>query len=260
MDILSPIAALAGAVWLTWFAIRGSLVAGCLVCLLTICCFGYPFLHIDGGPLPLTIDRLAIVALAGIYLLQRAMGQTDPKPFGWADWFLLALLGLLSFSTFPHPWRDLSVGDVSPVWRLCTGFFTPALIYWFARQAGLPSRQIGLAQGALAIFGLYLAATGLLEAAKQWSFVFPRYIADPTVGLHFGRARGPMVQAVSYGLCLGVTMLAGWAWRMRGGLRGWVVWLPLVPLQLAALYFSYTRSVWIGTALAVLVVLGLVLR
>ena len=61
----------------------------------------------------------------------------------------------------------------------------------------------------LACFGLYLAATGLLEAAHQWAFVFPRYIADPTVGLHYGRARGPMVQAVSYGLCLGITMLAG---------------------------------------------------
>ncbi len=260
MDFLPLVAALIGALWLVWFAVRGSLIAAALACLLTICCFGYPFLHIDGGPFPLTIDRLALVALIGIYILQRALGQTEPKPLGLVDTLLLAFLAVLTLSTFTHQWHDLPVGDVLPLWRLCTGFFTPAIIYWVARQSRLTARQVGLAQGALALFGVYLAVTGLLEAAKQWSFVFPRYIADPSVGLHFGRARGPMVQAVSYGLCLSVTMLAGWAWRMHGGWRSRVLWLSFVSLQLAALYFTYTRSVWIGTALLVLVVLGLVLR
>src|SRR5579863_756453 len=124
MDILPLIAAAAGVLWLTWFAMRGSMMAGCLAALLTICCFGYPFLHIDGGPVPLTIDRLAIVGLTGIYFLQRALGRTDPKPLSLVDGLLFAFLALLAVSTFTHEWHDLPIGDVSPLWRLCTGFFT----------------------------------------------------------------------------------------------------------------------------------------
>ena len=37
-------------------------------------------------------------------------------------------------------------------------------------------------------------------------------------------------------------------------------WFAVVPLQLTALYFSYTRSIWIGTSLAIFVVLWLTLR
>ncbi len=260
MDVFVIIAAAAGLVWLAYFALRGSLVAGCMAFWLATCCFGYPFWESGGGPLPLTIDRLVMVVLVGVYIAQRALGVTDPKPLLLADKLLLAFLTALSVSCFTHQWRDLPPTEVSPLWRLMTGYMFPATIYWIARQSKLGSRQIGIAHGMLAFFGIYLAATGLLEAAHQWAFVFPRYIADPTVGLHFGRARGPMVQAVSYGLCLGVTMLAGFVWRYRWDRLGQLFWFAVVPLQLTALYFSYTRSVWIGTSLAIVVLLWLMLR
>ena len=260
MDLLVLIAAAAVTVWLAYFALRGSLVAGCLGFWLATCCFGYPFWQSTAGPLPLTIDRLAIVLLAGIYIVQRALGRTDPKPLALADKLLLAFLTALTISCFTHQWRDLAPTEIPPVWRLMTGYMFPAFIYWVARQSRLGSKQIGVAHGMLACFGLYLAATGLLEAAHQWAFVFPRYIADPTVGLHYGRARGPMVQAVSYGICLGITMLAGFVWRYRWNRLGQLFWFAVVPLQLTALYFSYTRSIWIGTALAIFVVLWLTLR
>ena len=260
MDLLVLIAAGAVTVWLAYFTLRGSLVAGCLGFWLAACCFGYPFWQSSGGPVPLTIDRLAIVFLAGVYVVQRAIGITDPKPLALADKLLLAFLTVLTVSCFTHQWQNLPPGEVPPVWHLMTGYLFPAFIYWVARQSRLGSRQIGLAHGMLAFFGIYLAATGLLEAAHQWAFVFPRYIADPKVGLHFGRARGPMVQAVSYGLCLGVTMLAGFVWRDRWNRLGQLFWFAVVPLQLTAIYFSYTRSIWIGTSLAIFVVLWLTLR
>ena len=69
-----------------------------------------------------------------------------------------------------------------------------------------------------------------------------------------------MVQAVSYGFFLGVTMLAGWAWRGRWNRVGQLIWLVVMGLELVALAFTYTRSVWIGTALEIVVVLSLTLR
>ncbi|HEX4000461.1 MAG TPA: FkbM family methyltransferase [Pirellulales bacterium] len=260
MELLELIAAAAISVWLVYFALRGSLVAGCLGFCLATCCLGYPFWQSSIGPLPLTIDRLVIVLLAGVYVAQRALGRTDPKPLAFADKLLLIFLTVLTVSCFTHRWRDLPPTEVSPLWRLMVGYWFPALIYWVVRQSRLGARQIGTAHGMLAFFGLYLAATGLLEAAHQWAFVFPRYIADPTVGLHYGRARGPMVQAVSYGLCLGITMLAGFVWRYRWNRIGQLFWFAVVPLQLTAIYFSYTRSIWIGTSLAIFVFLWLTLR
>jgi hypothetical protein len=49
----------------------------------------------------------------------------------------------------------------------------------------------------LGVFGLYLSVTAVFEITKQWSLVFPGFIGDPKIGIHFGRARGPMLQCRS---------------------------------------------------------------
>ncbi len=40
------------------------------------------------------------------------------------------------------------------------------------------------------VLGSYLAFTALFEVAHLWQFVYPKFISDPTLGIHFGRARG----------------------------------------------------------------------
>src|SRR4029077_3977916 len=105
MELLIPLASAVFVVWLPWFALRGSLIAGCLVYLLVASCFGYPFLHFELGPIPVTLDRLVIVGLAAVYLIHRALGRTDPKPVQTVDKLLVAFLGLLAFSVATHPWR-----------------------------------------------------------------------------------------------------------------------------------------------------------
>jgi O-antigen ligase len=260
MELLILLGAAVLAVWLTWFALRGSLIAGCLVYLLVASCFGYPFLHFDLGPTVVTLDRLVIVGLAAAYIVQRSLRRTDPKPLQTIDKLLLAFLAVLTISTLTHDWRVTPGCDAPPLWRLATGFVMPAMVYWIARQSWLIERRVTFVHGALACFGIYLALTGLAEVTHQWWLVFPSYIADSTVGLHFGRARGPMVQAVSYGLFLGVTMLAGYVWRSRWNRLGQTLWLLVIGVELAALACTYTRSVWIGTALAIIVALALTLR
>ncbi len=260
MEFLLAIAAITLAAWLFYFALRGSLLAGCLAFLLTATCFGYPFAHFDLGPFPATVDRLVIAALAGIYLVQRRLGLTDPKPLEIVDKLLLAFLAVLAISTFAHNWQDKPPCGVPPVWQLVTGYLMPACVYWIARQSRLTQRNVAFVHGALACFGIYLAITGLAEVSHQWWLVFPSYISDSSVGLHFGRARGPMVQAVSYGFFLGVTLLAGYVWRSRWSRLGQLIWLAIAGVEIAAIVATYTRSVWIGTALAVMVALAVSLR
>ncbi len=260
MPALYVIAGILATVWGAVFALRGSLVAGCLAYLTVAVCFGHPFWHANAGPVPVTLDRLVLVGLIVAYGVQWRLGRIDPKPAGRADWALLALIAVLVLSTLRLEWSDGFPGGPETVVRLWIGYLTPVCLYWIARQAPLGRRNVVLVQATLACLGVYLAVVGLLEVSGQWWAVFPRHMANPAVGIHFGRARGPMVHSVTFGLVLAVCLLAAWLWRARWGRVGQLMWLAMAPIMLAGVYFSYTRSVWMGAALGLAIVLGLTLH
>src|SRR5207244_555165 len=133
-------------------------------------------------------------------------------------------------------------------------------VYWIVRQSPITEQRTALVTKVLTFFGIYLAVTGILEITHQWAFVFPRHIADPALGIHFGRARGPMLTSVSYGLYLAVCFLAALYYVPRLRRFDRLLLLATFPLFAAGLYFSYTRSVWIGITLGLMITLGLVLR
>jgi O-antigen ligase len=260
MNFFTAIAILAGVVWSLAFALRGSMIGGCLVFIVLTCCFGHEFLNFDLGSIPLTLDRIWVILLAAMYVVQRGLRNTDPKPLAAADWLLAALIALITVSTFVSgPLTKSSIAGI-PLWHLTVGYVFPALIYWFARQSHLSEKPVVAVQGFLTLFGIYLALTGIFEMTGQWSLVFPRYIADPNIGLHYGRARGPMVQSVSYGLYLGICLIALLIWELRFGRGGKLALFLAVPLLLAAVVLTLTRSVWMGTALALFVFSALILR
>lgn len=260
MTFLIAIAVLVCSVWGVLFALRGSLLTGGVLYLVLASCFGPNFWSVELGGVTLTFDRFFLVALGGAFVLQWRLGQTDPKPLAAPDCLLLALVGWLTVSAFTHDWRSSQVGDVPVIQHLLNGYYIPLALYFLARQVRLEEVNVNRTQTLLAVFGVYLAATGLLEAAGQWSLVLPRHIADPEVGLHFGRSRGPMVHAVSYGMYLGACLLCVWLWRERLSRPGAWLALSLVPFFLAALYFTKTRTVWLGAGASVFLMFALTLK
>jgi len=262
MSLLIAIAGVVGLIWGMWFILRGSAVAGCLLFLLSGCCFGHHWLHFDLGPLPLTIDRLVLGLVLAAYLVQRRWERTDPKPLRLVDWLLLAFVGLLSVSMLlgDEPWHGTAFDPVPPAWRLAGAYLFPLAIYWLMRQSRIGHRQTRWINATLIAFGLYLAITAVLEINQAWGVVFPRYIADPKIGLHFGRARGPMVQSVSLGLYLGIclTVLVAYAWTCSP--RGKLLLVALAPVFAVGILLTYTRTVWLGAAAGLLTVLSLIIR
>lgn len=236
-------------VWGCVLILRGTLLQGCTLLLIASCCFSRQFWSLNAGPLPLSIDRLMLLALCGWYLLHRSKGVSQPKQMTTVDWLFIAFIGWISISTFSHDYTRQFGTMAMPLWKLIGGFLMPASVYWIGRQSRLDERTVRGAYLGLALFGIYLAFTGIMEVMHQWTFVFPTYISNPNIGIHFGRARGPMLSSVPYGTILIACFLALWLIASQLQTRSKVLIAVFVaPLFMAATYFSYTRSVWLGLA------------
>lgn len=248
------------ALWALVFMFRAPLLAGCVLLLLVMNVFNHFFLRIEGGPVPLTLDRIVLACLVAMFFIQWRLGRTAAKPLDWGEYALFALVGWLVISTVTSEWRISTPDQTSPMWRLLAGYLIPLTLYWIARQAPLGERALNQTMAALACFGIYLAVVAVLEVTGQWGLVFPRHIADPKSGLHFGRARGPMLHAPTLGFYLTVTLFMLWMWRQRMIRPLQLAVIALVPLFFLSMYYSYTRMVWIGAAAGVLVYLAMTLR
>lgn len=217
--------------------------------------FGHAFWNLHLGPLPLTIDRLLLLVLAGVagwFVLRGRTVWRTPLP---VDWAIVTLIGWLSVSyVLNNVGADTDL-PTSPFFRLLFAFWVPALLYLTVRLAPLRTATVNFILGTLTALGAYLAITAFAEITGQWWAVFPRYIADPDLGTHFGRARGPVLNSVSLGNYLAIGFWAAWTLRPRVA-RGWqVVLLGCMAMMALAVFSTFTRSVWMGLALSGLVML-----
>ena len=257
MPIVATIAALAAIVWTAIYARRGSLVVGCGLFLAVGYAVGFDFWNARLGPLPVTLDRLVLVGLVVAFAVQWRARRFKLYPPTASDWLLGGLLLVLTVSAVLSGTPQIANAETSKWGRLVTSFLIPAVLYWIARQTPITDRAWRGLLAVMVALGIYLAVTAVAETAGLWSLVFPRYIADPTLGIHFGRARGPTLNAASMGLY--ITACLWCAWTLLGqARRGWqLVLLAALPAMALGVLLTYTRSTWLGLAASGLVVFGL---
>jgi O-antigen ligase len=248
MEFIVATIAIVALVWSPVLLARTSLTLSGVVFLVLANCFGLEFLSIDIGPINMSIERFFLLALPVAYVVQRRLGRLDPKPFAANEWLLIAFTGLLVVSAFTHDWRAATASSGPVIQHLINGYLTPLVIFVLVRNAKIGERDLRSVYTGFVIFGAYLAFTGICEALGVWGLVFPKYIADPEIGLHFGRARGPMVHAVTYGVALATSVFCGWLLWPKASRAVQFLLFVLLPVALAALFFSKTRSVWMGFA------------
>ncbi len=249
MSFILAIIAIVALAWTPILLVRSSLALAGVVFVVLANCFSLEFMSIDVGPINMSIERLFLLVLPVAYVVQRRLGRLDPKPLGHADWALLGFVGFAVVSTFLHDWRSASAFGAPVIQHLINGYAIPLVLFWIVRQTKIEARELRGVYVGFVAFGVYLALTGIAESFGAWSLVFPKYIADAEIGLHFGRARGPMVHSVTYGMTLATSMFCGWLLWPGSSRATKLAIIALVPLMLAALYLSKTRSVWLGTAL-----------
>jgi len=248
MFVAAILAGLAVALLLATLAPRLSPVTQAVVVVLVGYVAGYDVWHADAGPVPLTLDRLALAGLVVVSLRRFYARGCPPLRLIGLDWAIALLCGWLTVSCLLNKPPEGVELPTSPLFRLIVSFWAPATLYAVLRTSTVDATAARRLMTALACLGLYLGFTAVMETFGVWALVFPRYIADPELGLHFGRARGPMLNSVSLGVHLAVCATAAWLLVPRASRPMQLFWLGGVGLMGLGVLLSLTRSTWLGFA------------
>src|SRR5262249_13694176 len=205
--------------------------------------------------IPVTLDRMVLLGIIAAFAYQWRYGGLSIRSWTGTDCMLAILLTVLTVSALFSGEPENTDGGTSKRGRLVTSFLLPGLLYGIIRQLDITRRDWSRLLAALVVLGVYLACTGALEVTGQWSLVFPRYIADPNLGIHFGRARGPELNSVSLGLYITACALCGWTLLNFVERRGYqLALLVALPVMAAGVFFTCRLSTFVGLAAEWLVV------
>jgi O-antigen ligase len=128
---------------------------------------------------------------------------------------------------------------------------SPFLLFLVAPVVFPGPRERRILIGGIVILGAYLGLTALFETLKLTALVFPKYINDPNIGIHYGRARGPFLEAVSNGVALfACALVSGLGVAVFRDVRARVAAGIVMVLCGAGLLFTLQRSVWVASAVA----------
>ena len=259
MEFLIVIALFTALIWAmvalkfsTAFTGRFNLVPmiGFLV-ILTGCVFSSDFFHVAGGPIPITLDRLMLAGLGGVFAWQYVHGKQSLRRFNFVDWGVMMLTGVITLSTLMGDFTFL--GNM-PASRLLFFNLFPVALYMVMRHTQINDRDLKLVSLGFAALGLYLAATAIAETRGLSAIVFPRYIINPEFEEFFGRGRGPFLNPVSNGICMVLSLCCIWMWFPGSSLRRKVVIVGLACFMCLGIYSTLTRSVWMGLVFAAAIV------
>jgi N-acetylglucosaminyldiphosphoundecaprenol N-acetyl-beta-D-mannosaminyltransferase len=256
MPVVAAIFALAAATWGAIWARRGSVLVGCGLLLVVSYALGHDFWCAKIGPIPITFDRILLVGLLGTFAYQLRFSGLTLRSLTGSDWILVALLSILIVNCIFSGQPITTDGvNISKWGRLFVSMLLPAVLYGMIRQLEITRKDWSHMLASLVMLGVYLAFTGACEVGHRWSLVFPHYIANPDLGIHFGRARGPELNSVSLGLYLTACLMCGWT--LLGVVTRRLYQLALLvalPLMAAGVLFTFTRSTWIGMGASGLIV------
>ena len=192
-----------------------------------------------------SVDRIAFCLLVFIVLL-RALALRQPLrcPISLA----LPMVSLTALAAASALSRPFDVGT----WSVLTAkFIVPFTFFWLSPLVFPNGRSLQWLERFLLAVLAYLIWTALAFLVGAHSLIFPHFILDESLGIHFERARGPFLQAVANGVTLNLLGLFAIERYRRGKLSS--IWslllLCTLPLAIVA---TKTRGVWVAFAVSIL--------
>lgn len=254
MEFLILVLGFVAMVWAVIALTRGSVYLSIALFIAGTSIFPAEYASLDLMGLSWSCDRVFFLVL----LVQAAMSwKREEWTFSRLTNTDLAV-GLFAFwlvaRTITQPLGSVLPEQPPTLMHLINGYLVPFGLYAVIRVTRLDLKKLRPALLILSCVVGYLAVTAYLEKAQMWSLVWPRFISDPQLGIHFGRARGPMLQSVRLGLCLilGWTALSIFTVWLKPRCRfRWAIFLVATALIWPAIYFTATRSIWLGLAFSI---------
>jgi putative inorganic carbon (HCO3(-)) transporter len=202
-----------------------------------------------GLPQSVAPDRI-VLGLGMLAIAIRAPSSQDRPPIRFRSLYaLMYVAGAYAIGS------AIAVGTISNHGAIFDLLDRMQMFQWLmiiivpAAFSSAADRRVFLAT--LVAMGVYLGFTGIFEILGPHALVFPRYINNPHVGVHFGRARGPFTQAAVMGLalyaCFMASLIALREWRSGAARLGARLAIAVCAISLL---LTFERTIWIGVAVA----------
>lgn len=235
--------ALGAAVLFVYWSIKGDLLGPVFLWFVTLIVLHEEFWR---APVPfffsLTIPRIGIVVLVLLLVAMIALGRLELR-HAWPASGALAAVALCFFlSAAVSGFETRSV--VSIHYRLIGGYLFPFTVFGLILHAFKAERDFRRLAIFFALLAGYLTFTGWCEYLGLRALIFPRFINDPSVGIHWGRVRGPFVMSAAMGLALTYCYFNNLV-LARNVQRGrWALYV-MNAAMLPVIFWTKTRSVWL---------------
>ncbi len=209
----------------------------------------FHYIHVPTG-----FDRAVLVAgLATLWIRRGELNLKGALKLRFEHWLMIALVIYATLSAiFAHTFSTQN-GFFAILDRLGA---VPFLIYWLGPVIFRGEKQRRTFLALLVCMGAYLSYVAIMEGTGNLHLIFPSYIQNPALGIHFGRARGPFLEATADGIalfaCAVASAIAYRLWTSKR-LKYFAVGVGVACLIGDA--FTLTREVWIGAVLGISVTL-----
>jgi putative inorganic carbon (hco3(-)) transporter len=196
--------------------------------------------------IPIPLDRIAVACGIATALIRSIRDREVPR-IRAIHWLMLLLV---LYAVTSAAWSN-TLTQHQPEFALVDRLgIVPFLLFLVAPVAFKTPEQRRILAIGLVILGGYLGLMALFERLHANGLVWPSYITDQSIGITFGRSRGPFLEAGADGLAMFDCMCAAAItlpyWEGRPKLRAAVIGVMI--LCLAGLVFTLTRQVWAGAA------------
>ncbi len=217
----------------------------------------YFFILRFGGIFDITIERLLFIMVLAVLGAGLFTGKVNLRSGITIEMTMMAFVLICVVSMIRNGFLRTSPFFPSPWFVFITGYLFPFIVYVYAKNYIRNEYQVQLILHSLFFFGIYLCLIAPFEYFDLRKFVFPKFINDPEISsLHLERARGPLLNAAFNGVGILIGFISGLHLldKKTGFTR--VFYQASLLLFFPAVFFTLTRSVYLGLLITLLIFLG----
>jgi hypothetical protein len=210
-----------------------------------------------GGIFDITIERLLFIVILAVLGAGLFTGKVNLRSGIAIEMTMMVFVLICVVSMIRTGFLPASPYFPSPWFVFITGYLFPFIVFVFAKSYVHNENQLPLILHTLFFFGIYLCLIAPFEYFDLRRFVFPSYINNPELSiLHLDRARGPFLNAAFNGVSILIGFISGLHLleKKTGFTR--VFYQLLLLLFFPAVFFTLTRSVYLGLLITLFIILG----